>query len=269
MKRYRFVRFFVDTQRNIFRIPGLPDKKREQEKKEMYHIIAFQYGDKDVVQKFERWLELAPPALCVPVEYHELLREVEGAYIRGDFYPALTGACCLGERILNHLVMGLRKYHKAIPRYRKVVSKESIQNWDKAISILRDWKVIDDSVAKKFHKLLKLRTPAVHFGEVKDRSSRARSAVRLIYSVTKSLFGQSIPQFFWVSGEGYVKRCYESDPFTKEFLLPHCRKVGYRHKVETRHGKPIIVDRGSYSAEQISDNDFKELRETQRKKSAL
>ena len=160
--------------------------------------------------------------------------------------------------------MGLKKYHRKSPHYRQVASKRSIQDWSKAISILCYWKVLDKQVAKNFQDLLDLRNPAVHFGKVGDRTSRAQSSVRLIYSITNLLFGQSIARFFWVTGEIYVKQCYESDPFTKEFILPHCHKVGYRHTIEMRDGRSIMVDQGPYQAKQITDEEFIEFRKALR-----
>src|SRR5207247_339592 len=110
--------------------------------------VGMKYGLGQLQQKLARWLQMNPAALCVPVEYHELLREVEGAYIRGDFYPALTSACCLGERILNHFVIELKDEFKSSPHYKTVYNKQSLQDWEKAIEILADWKCIDVELAK-------------------------------------------------------------------------------------------------------------------------
>ncbi len=223
-------------------------------------ILSAEYGSNRSGEKFDRWFELDPPDLCVPVEYHALLREVEGTYIRGDFYPALTGACCLGERILNHLIFGLKEYYKNSPRYKEVTRKESIQDWEKGILILIDWRILGPEIAGNFKKLLDLRNPAVHFGQVEDRLSRAQTALQLVYRITSSLFGRGIPQFFWAPGEIYVKKVYESNPFTKEFIIPHCLFVGYRHRIENKGGQWVVVDDQTYEDRGITDEEFTQMR---------
>lgn len=261
MKRYRWTNFFIDTTRNIIRDSKPPASVKKQMIDKMYEFITLNYGSANTMEKFDRWYSLNPPDLCAPVSYHELMREVEGAYIRGDYYPALTSACCLGERILNHLAIELKEYYSSSPHYKDIARKDSIQDWEKAIRILSDWEVINNQQATDFAKLLSLRNPAVHFGNVKDRSSTAFEALNLIYSVTKSLFGYSIPVFFWAPGEIYISYEKESDPFTKTFLLPHCVKVGYNHEVRSVElGSIETYDPGPYPNGHIRDEEFVELR---------
>ncbi len=261
MKRYRWTKFFIDTTRNIIRDANSPVSVKKQVIDGIHEFITQHYGGANITDKFDRWYSLNPPDLCVPVEYHELMREVEASYIRGDFYPALTSACCLGERILNHLTIGLREYHRDSPRYKEISRKVSIQDWERAISILRDWDVVNDQQAIDFTDLLSLRNPAVHFGDIRERSAKAHKALNLIYSVTKSLFGHRIPIFFWAPGEIYVCYAKENDPFTKEFIIPHCVRVGYNHEVRSVEAGSIeIHDPGSYPEGHITDEEFSKRR---------
>jgi hypothetical protein len=261
MKRYRWTNFFLDTTRNMIRDTNVTVSVKKQVIDGMYDSTVLKFGAANVTEKFDRWFSLNPPDLCVPVEYHELLREVEGSYIRGDYYPGLTGACCLGERILNHLVIGLKNYYKTSLRYKEVAAKESIQDWGKAIEILIDWGVITEQQARDFGDLLSLRNPAVHFGDVKRRSTEAYKALNLVYSITKSLFGHNIPIFFWAPGEIYIKNEKENDPFVKVFLIPHCVKVGFNHEVRSVElGSIEIYDPGPYPEEYITDETFVEHR---------
>lgn len=260
VKRYRWTSFFIDAVRTSITHPALPDDARERNRHEIHGWLADDFGSANIEDKYARWLALEPPALCVPGEYHDLLREIEGAYIRGDFYPALTGACCLGERILNDLVMGLKKYQTASPRYKEVARKDSLDDWERAISILRDWRIIDEEVTQHFEELYKLRKTSVHYGDVARRAENAKKAIDALYAITRLLFGQGIKQFFMCEGEIHVKKEYENEPFTKEFLLPHCNKLGYRHTAEDRHGQAVLVDHDDYPSGQLTDDEFCEYR---------
>ena len=194
--------------------------------------------------------------------YHELLREVEAAYVHGDPFPALTGACCLGERILNHLVLDLRDDHRTSPRYKDVYGEDSIQDWRLAISVLNDWGVLTADLPTKFETLLGLRNPAVHFGSVDDRISMAKDAVQLVYDVTSGLFGRKAGHWFMAPGEMYVRRDKEADPLVRRFILPHCVHVGYAHRIEGAPPTLRLVDDASYEGEEIDDDEFVRRRKT-------
>ena len=161
MKRYRWTKFFIDTERNLVRhSAGARDPRTVSG---AVAGVTYRHGLLDIQDKYDRWLSLSPPSLCAPIEWHELLREVESAYVHGDYFPALTSACCLGERILNHLIIGLREYFVSSARYKEVATKDSFQDWNRLIDILSDWKVLNNDLAQRFKELLSLRNPAVHF----------------------------------------------------------------------------------------------------------
>src|SRR5207302_1293028 len=90
----------------------IPEAMKAEMREEMKAALLVEYGMLDIDEKFARWEALIVPALCAPVEYLDLLHEVETSYVQGAFYPALTGACCLGERILNHLLLRVREHKK-------------------------------------------------------------------------------------------------------------------------------------------------------------
>lgn len=254
MKRYRWLSFFLDTERNFIRQP--PYSADPMATSGAVGSVAFQHGLSDIQAKYCRWMDLSPPDLCAPVIYHELLREVESAYVHGDSFPALTAACCLGERILNHLVLDLRDSFRASPRYKEVHNKESFQDWHQAISVLRDWSVLTSDLATKFSTLLELRNPAIHFGSVNDRASKAKESVQLVYDVTAALFGRMAGHFFMAPGELYVCHDKENDPLVKRFILPHCHHVGYRHTLEGGPQGFRVKDDETYDTGDIDDEEF-------------
>lgn len=254
MKRYRWLSFFVDTRRNLVREP--PYSSDPMATSGAVGSVGFEHGLLHIQTKYSRWLDLAPPALCAPVIYHELLLEVESAFVHGDPFPALTAACCLGERILNHLVLDLRDDFRTSPRYKEVHNKESFQDWHRAISVLSDWGVLSDDLATKFKTLLELRNPAVHFGSVQDRSNKAKKAVQLVYDVTAGLFGPKAGHFFMAPGEMYVCRDKETSALVRRFVLPHCVQVGYRHTIQGQPPNLRVRDDDPYDGEDIDDEEF-------------
>ncbi len=259
-KRYRWTSFFIDTTRNGLRNQNLPAGVRAHQASEEKGLLARSHGEIDIGTKFDRWLRLEPPSFCAPPEYHELLREVESSYIHGDHFPALTGACCLGERVLHELVFGLKEDFTHTRTYKRVANKKSIQDWPTSIGILTDWSIIDSETAAAFDELHNLRDPAVHVGNVDSRAQQAARAVQLVYAVTATLFGEQHPRFFRAPGEIYVSREFEADPFTMKFVLPHCTKLGYRHTVEGGPGQAVIRDPEPYADEPLTDEEFAERR---------
>ena len=258
MKRYRWTKFYIDTERNLVRHPtGAADPRTISG---AVGDVTYKHGLLDIQGKYDRWLSILPPSLCVPTEWHELLHEAESAYIHGDYYPALTSACCLGERILNHLIIGLRGYFRSSPRYKKVAGKKSFQDWNKLIDILSEWGILNADLAQQFKELLDLRNPAVHFGSLKDLQNKSGQAVKGVYSVTSKMFGIECGSFFVCKGEYYIPKDKVEDPLVKEFIVPHCDLLGYKHRIENREGKLTIVDDETYSDIQLTDEEFAEFR---------
>ena len=236
-----------------------------QERLKRSEWIAREYGERDLDEKFERWLHLDPPSLCLPGEYLELLHEVEGAFIRGASYPAWTGACCLAERILNDLLLRVRSDFLGSRRYKEVAGKDSFDNWERAVSILREWKIIDAAVATHFRALLKLRRGgAIHYGDVTQRSQRARTAIAELYAIVSGRFGIATAPFFMCHGEIYVRQSQETDPFVKAFILPHCNPLSYVHRIEGTFPNLVAIDDFPAAKGELTDEEFCEYRKAWR-----
>lgn len=265
MKRYRWTNFYLDSMRAVLEVPNVPPDVMERERAQLKAFVANSHGTGGLDEKFERWLRLDDLRICAPVEYLALLQEIQDAYVQGDSYPALVGACCLGERILNHLLLKTRDYHRSDNRYKKIWRNDSVDDWNFAIHLLVDWRVLNEKEESTFRELLALRNPAVHFGAVEERAMQAHKAIQLVYAITDSLFGQSNARFFRAPGEIYVKKEYERDPLTIEFVLPHCVQVGVRHVLETAAvdgiGRLVARDWDDYEDVEISDLDFRARRE--------
>src|SRR3990167_5792100 len=265
MKRHRILKFFIDSSRNMFRgkdSSPLLDKYKEEQRS----YIADKYGSKDFDDKFNRWMSIPNPVLSVVDEHTYLLQDIENSYVSGSLYSALTGACCLGERIFNQIISRIRESYRSSPQYKKVYKKDSINDWDLAIGILVDWKVIDINTEKKYRRLATLRNDSVHFqNKPQDLNSMAKEAITLINEIVTDLFGLDKDKkfiiWFEVPGELYLKKEAEDDPFIREFYIPCSPLVGFKHTIENTPSLIMkVVDNEVYSDEEIPDSEFVRLR---------
>jgi hypothetical protein len=106
--------------------------------------------------------------LGVPDEYFGLLRQITATYACGHFFPAQTAAGALGERVLNRLIIRVRRHFESTPEYKKIYQKASFDNWDQPVEILQRWGVIPDAVADAFRRLKPLRNDAIHYRDGYD-----------------------------------------------------------------------------------------------------
>lgn len=70
MKRYRLANFFIDTTRNLLKVPNLSKEIIQREKSSLLNWLVERYGAMGLEEKFERYLEFEPPNFCILVEYH-------------------------------------------------------------------------------------------------------------------------------------------------------------------------------------------------------
>lgn len=266
MKRYRILSFSVDTTRNILNIPD-ETPGAEEHKRQMKASLLGSYGADRFDEKFARYLQLNTPSLTVVGEFTFLLRDISDAYVTGSFYSALTGACCLGERILNDLILNIAPYHKSSPHYKKIHGQDSFNNWGFAINVLADWDVLDEATETMFQKLNKLRNDSVHYQrKTQNLIAMALQAINIINKIIENLFGlfrKDILLVFNVPGEIFIKKEAESIPLVRQFYFPSATQVGYKFSLESdphSQGKIIVVDNHDYPDEEVTDEEFIHLR---------
>lgn len=260
MKRYMFCNFFIDTVRNIL-AADLPPNALAREKAEIAQWLSSKYGVKGISEKVGRYLEIRVPSFVVVTEFHDMLREVHDAYVSGYFYPALTGACCIGERIFNILILRLRDHYRALPSYKHVHRRDSFDNWDKAIDTLLKWGVLPAEIETNYRRLARLRHTSVHFNPLSELRLHARDAVHEAMTITDRLFGLR-PDFLFIAGHIFIKRGKESDPVVREFYVPSSLRVGYRYDIQNGpEGEMVVVDDNEYEDRDVSDEEFVALRE--------
>lgn len=276
MKRYRLFNIDFDTRANILKIEIQDSwdekikKQWAQNKEKIRTGISNEFGELDGELKIKNFIDLEATPVSILAFHNRFFRQIRKSFTIGAYYPALTGACSLGERILNHLVLRLRDEFKDTPEYKKVQDRKSFQNWDLMIDVLVSWNVLLPDVAQNFRKLKTIRNQeAVHFFpdvDFKDREI-ALKAIKLLSQIIQGQFAFFGPQPWLIEGTKgafFIKKEYEKHPFIKEVYLPNCVLVGPFYKIETHSGKWVVVDDYKYENTEITDQEFKEKIEGQR-----
>lgn len=218
---YRVLGFSLDSRVNYFKQKGL-----ENEQKDLVLSLKNEWGELNFDEKLERYKNLNFSLLGIPGEYYNLLWSVTSSYCCGLFYPAMTSCGALGERILNQLILKTRKYYKSSIHYKKIHKKQSFDQWDIVLTILKDWEIITDEIVELFKKLKKFRNDSIHYNDEYDFEKNSHEALLCLAQIIDRLFNyRSRKELFWVfdiPGEIWVKNSVVNEPFVKEFVLPYC-----------------------------------------------
>ncbi len=230
-------------------------------KNSMLEWINERYGTHNHEEKVKRYIEIKPPNFMVVPDYISILQEIRDSYIFGNYYPALTGACCLGERILNILIIRLREYFKKHRKYKWAKKDNSFTDWKPCIELLLKWNVLTEETGEGFRELEDIRHASIHFDNLQDLESRTLKAVNLIFKITDDLFGVNQRNFFRAPGAPFVRKDREKDPMIREFILPRCILVSYKHYLETgtKTGSFIVRDDPSVPHKEVTDEEFAKL----------
>ncbi len=272
MKRFRIISFDYDAR--VHSLDEIPDHWEEQVKEQhrknqekTTRELILQFGEYAAENKRQNFIDLGPKPFSIVAFHNRFLEQLRVSFIMGAYFPALTGACTLGERILNHLILSLRDDFKGTPEYKKVCSKDSFDNWDLAIDTLEAWGVLLPGAVSEFRALRDRRNEAIHFRPDVDRNDRdlARVSIRSLSSIVRNQFGALGRQPWFITGvpgEIYIKKDWESRPFIRKVYLPNCKAVGPRHEVESIETHPWTIKDGEYEDREVSDDEFCALRQT-------
>ena len=221
---HRVFGFALDTRARILNNDNIKDSHDG-----ITQGLKEEWGVQEFPIKLKRFKDLNLSFLGIPEEYYGLLWNVVSSYCCGQFYPAMTSSGALGERILNRLLIKTRDYFKSSPHYKKIYRKDSFDNWDAPIEILRDWEVISENVADAFSRLKKYRNDSIHYKDGYDFESNSHDAVAALADIINGQFNyETRSDLLWVfnvPGEILVRSSKSDDPFVKEFILPHCALV--------------------------------------------
>lgn len=227
--------------------------------------LGEQYGTRDLERMVADFVAVGPLVSSVVAHHNTFLRQARDAFASGYYYPALTGACALGERILNHMLLDLRDGFRANEHYKWIHRKGSFQDWELAISTLEAWKVLVPAVADAFRELATLRHRSLHFNTETYQRLRedALAAVKGVMTVVLNQFCAfgTCPWFIQgTPGVCFIKEAFEGDPFVRHYYLPLCPRVGPRFAWSTEHGEWLAFDFCEYDGEKtVSDDKFRDL----------
>lgn len=270
MKRYRVLSYDLDARATILSMDikdGWEEKIKKQclqNQKLVKKGLISEYGSYNIDEKIDRFVELGSSQISLIAFHNNFLRQIKSAYVIGSYYPALTGACALGERILNHLILRLREYFKSTSEYKKIYRKDSFDNWDLAINTLVAWEVLIPKAVSHFENLKVIRNKSIHFNPETDTNDKvlALEAIQILKEIINEQFSGFGTQPWYIpgiSGASYLKKESETLPFISEIVLSNCQKVGHLHLLENGPQGWIVNDDHDYAEIEISDERFKEL----------
>lgn len=270
MKRYRVLAYDLDTRANILKQEIKDDWKDEvktlwqENKRQIKEGLIAQFGAFSAFQKIDNFIELGASPISIIAFHNKFLRQIREAFVIGSYYPALTAACALGERILNQLIIHLRDDFKHTDEYKKVYRQASFDNWDIAIDTLEKWSVLLPPVATDFRDLKDIRNRAIHFNPETDKNDKELSleAVSKLLKIIDGQFSGFGTQPWFITGTAgasYIKKDYETQPFVKRIILPNCALVGPYHKLDSGPHGWIVKDDYKYEEKEITDIEFAEL----------
>jgi hypothetical protein len=215
MNRYRILKFDFDSRVHLF--DPIQDywedhvkKMHQQRRRQIINDLKEDYGIKHFKQKFENFIELGEKPSSIVGYHNHFYTQARSAFIHRQYYPALTGVSALGERILNHLVLGLRGFYINSNCYKHIYRKDSFDNWELTINALSDWNILTTSAQENFRELSKLRNKAIHFNRETEISARedALAALLTFGRIIEEQFScfKPLPWLFMIPGEVYLKK---------------------------------------------------------------
>jgi hypothetical protein len=270
MKRYRVLILDFDARATTLKLQidlGWEEGVRQlwaENKMNIRAELVAQYGIIQAEEKIQNFIDLGASPISVIAFHNQFLRQIRSAYVIGAFYPALTAACALGERVLNRLIIHLRDDYRHTNEYKKVSRKDSFDHWDLPIKTLSNWKVLLPNVVESFRKLKEIRNRALHFNPETDTNDKELShqAISRITSIIEDQFSGFGPQPWFIpgiAGAAYIKKDFEAQPFVKHIVIPSCVLVAPHHELETVNGGWVVKDEHQYEEREISDEEFAKL----------
>ncbi|KZL13512.1 hypothetical protein [Pseudovibrio sp. Ad37] len=218
MKRYRIQPAHFDTRAITLEEPKDTwteevIKLHMQNKERLIKQLKIELGEHNFEQKLKNFKELGQLPFSIISHHNDLFLQARYAFIHCHYYPALTAACALGERILNHLLLDLRDHYPVSTFDKKSHKRKSIDDWKKAISTFEEWGIWkSDEVTEAFRNLSALRHRSIHFNldTAKNLRSDALSSLAYLSTIIREQFGfrfdKTIPgtkgAFFSEKGRG-------------------------------------------------------------------
>lgn len=261
MKRYRLIPSDFDGRYAVLQFIERDDLNEHMKGHldQVTEHLSAQYGPMDFDQKLENFRAIGPAPISIIAYHNRFYSAIRGSFVIGAYYPALTGACALGERILNHLWKEFSTDHPVDSGYRKFIGKLGMQTWLPQINHLHRWGILVDEAAKALKELYRERQEAIHvrFEVETEDKARALKAIGLIRDVVNAQFcgfGKN-PWFITeIAGEIYLKKEWEAHPFIQRVYVPQTTYLGPKHACVSM--MPLQYQDQAYPEIEISDEEW-------------
>jgi hypothetical protein len=222
--------------------------------------LAREFGEDHIEAKITNFIDVGSKPFSIIAYHNGLNDQVRRAFIVGSYYPALVGACALGERTLNHLVLDLREHYRHTPEYKKIYRKDSLDDWRVAIDTLEAWGVLLPKAVDEFRALAALRNRSIHFNPSTYQNLRADALAAVLHigaiiGEQFSSWGQQPWFIMGTLGHIFIKREWEAHPFIRTFYLRNCPLVGPHFSISFEGGLTYF-DHNDYGGGEWSDEEF-------------
>lgn len=273
-RRYRIFSFDFDSRpRDLLETPNdaWGEEAREQWQRRREQLIlslSNEFGSHNIDRKVEDFAAFGAKPFSIVAHHNSMFDHVRTAFVSGAYYAALTGACALGERILNHLMLDLRDHYKAKSQYKHVYRKDSFDRWSVVIDTLEAWQVLLPEAVIAFRELEQLRNRSIHFNPETSLQLRANalSASGFLTRIIETQFCAFGLQPWFIEGTlgaGFIKREWEDDPFVAHYYCAKNVCVGPFHSVDFHpvEGWRFVdhPDYGEFGIDILTDEQFKNV----------
>jgi hypothetical protein len=223
--------------------------------------LVWEFGECAKEAKIADFIAIDTKPFSVLAHHNQLYHQVRQSFVIGAYYPALVGACALGERILNHLMIDLRGFYVNTPQYKKIHSKRSFADWGLPIDTLEAWQVLLPEAVAEFRKLMDLRHRSVHFNTETTARLRddALSAVLHMRAIIDQQFGSFGVRPWYIAGtrgQMFIRKDWEAHPFVLTYFVPQFSFVGHRFGIEGGEAGFQIRDFNNYGPGALTDEEF-------------
>jgi hypothetical protein len=193
--------------------------------------LQAQFGERELDRKVADFVAIRSKPFSVLAYHNQFFEQVREAFVLGAYYPALVGACALGERILNHLILDLRAAYSSTPEYKRVSRKNSFDDWRVPIDALEAWNVLVPEATSEFRALMVLRHRSIHFNvstyaTLRDDALAAILHLREIIEAQFGAFGLKPWLIRGTAGLMFIRKDWEDRPFIRSYHARSCPFVG-------------------------------------------
>ena len=246
--------------------PGWSDeavRRLAESREQVRQGLSAQFGGRALERKVADFVAIKSKPFSVLAYHNQFFEQVRTAFVLGAYYPALVGACALGERILNHLILDLRAAYSGTPEYKRVSRKDSFDDWRVPIDTLEAWDVLVPEATTEFRARMVLRHRSIHFNistyeTLREDALAAILHLREIIEAQFGTFGLKPWLIHETAGLMFIRKDWEDRPFIRAYHARSCPFVGPYVAIAFEGGLQYF-DHHDYGDGDWSDEEFAEV----------